>query len=208
MKIAIISRTPLDGSPWELLKALRRYTSVEAWLVDMVDAEDRRWLLEADVVHLFDEAGPEVSGLIEGKPVIVQSGRSLPDIIDPDEYRPRRRAGRSVTIASDLAGIDYERRLDLIAEADVLVDDLVEGSWTRASLEGACFGCAVVNASGLYPFVHATPETLEERLLELVENKAMLRIAQEEARLWALQKQHAIDGVKEYEKAYREALGR
>ncbi|GAG96194.1 unnamed protein product, partial [marine sediment metagenome] len=34
MKIAIFSKTPLAAAPWELYKALKKYTSVDASLIN------------------------------------------------------------------------------------------------------------------------------------------------------------------------------
>ena len=76
-------------------------------------------------------------------------------------------------------------------------------AWT---LEGACFGCAVINKNNAVPWVRADLKSLEERLLELIDNSGVLKLHQELARSWVESEWHAIDGVKEYVAAYKEAL--
>ncbi|GAH59878.1 unnamed protein product, partial [marine sediment metagenome] len=63
---------------------------------------------------------------------------------------------------------------------------------------------AVLNKVMQTPFVYASLETLEERLLWLVDNPAVLSDFQERTRLWVLQHWHAMDQVKEYVNAYQE----
>ena len=64
----------------------------------------------------------------------------------------------------------------------------------------------VLNKVMKSPFVYATLNTLEERLLWLVDNLAILNDFQERSRLWVLQHWHAMDMVKEYIKVYEEAM--
>lgn len=90
--------------------------------------------------------------------------------------------------------------------SDILVDDVVTGNWHRTSLEGMCFGCAVLNKVMKSPFVYAALNTLEKRLLWLVDNPTILNDFQEHSRLWVLQHWHAVDQVREYVDVYREAL--
>ena len=56
------------------------------------------------------------------------------------------------------------------------------------------------------PWVRTDLETLERTLLELIDNPGTLRLHQELARSWVESEWHAMDGVKEYEAAYRRAL--
>ncbi|GAH67765.1 unnamed protein product, partial [marine sediment metagenome] len=162
--------------------------------------------------------------------------KGLPNIIDPDEYRPIRRGPplkiafapstqapvghpaskgyrevkailNSVAEKRDveivwIEGRPYEANLRLKQQSHILIDDVVTGNWHRTSLEGACFGCAVLNKVMKTPFVYASIDTLEERILWLVDNPAVLSDFQERARLWVLQNWHAMDSIKEYIKAY------
>jgi len=166
--------------------------------------------------------------------------KTLPNLIDPDEYRPvRRRAPVRIAFAPstrvavghpgskgynevktvldsvarkrDVKIVWIERKpylenLQLKQESHILIDDVVTGNWHRTSLEGMCFGCAVLNKVAKSPFVYATLNTLEERLLWLVDNPAALNDFQERSRLWVLQHWHAMDMTKEYVKAYEGML--
>lgn len=105
-----------------------------------------------------------------------------------------------------IEGMGYHENLDQKRRAHILIDDVVTGNWHRTSLEGMCFGCAVLNKVMKSPFVYATLNTLEERLLWLVDNPSILNDFQERSRLWVLQHWHAMDMVKEYVKAYEEAM--
>lgn len=102
--------------------------------------------------------------------------------------------------------IAYSRNLELKQQSHILIDDVVTGNWHRTSLEGMCFGCAVLNKVMKSPFVYTTINTLEERLLWLVDNPSILNEFQERSRLWVLQHWHAMDMVKEYVSVYKEIL--
>lgn len=105
-----------------------------------------------------------------------------------------------------IEGLAYFENLNQKQQAHILIDDVVTGNWHRTSLEGMCFGCAVLNKVMKSPFVYATLNTLEERLLWLVDNPSILNDFQERSRFWVLQHWHAMDMVKEYKKAYEEAM--
>lgn len=102
--------------------------------------------------------------------------------------------------------IAYSMNLELKQQSHILIDDVVTGNWHRTSLEGMCFGCAVLNKVMKSPFVYATLNTLEERLLWLVDNPSILNEFQERSRLWVLQHWHAMDMVKDYVSVYKETL--
>lgn len=165
---------------------------------------------------------------------------ALPNIIDPDEYRPaardkkikiafapttRLRYGhpsskayyhvRSVLTEVGLKkdidilwieGLPYKENLKRKSQAHILIDDIATGNWHRTSLEGACFGCAVLNRVKKHPFVYASLKNLKEKLIWLIEHPRTLQDIQHWTRLWALQEWHAMDRIQEYIKAYSEVL--
>jgi len=290
MKVAIYSRTPMAGAPWELFKALRKYTLLQTALVTEVTryADGRIFphhlllsldngkalsvLNSADVWHVNNYLTGPLASMRRTQKVLAQFHSlprlgnwsalmsfanlnytiqqplqekeyrlpGLPNIIDPDEYRPVWRKGKTKIafaptnqlpignpaskgyhavraalnkVASErdveilwIEGRDYEENLRLKATADILVDDVVTGNFHRTSLEGACFGCAVLNNISKVPFVHANLKTLKEKLLWLIDKPANLRDIQARTRLWALQEWHAMDLVKKYVRAYRRVL--
>ena len=165
----------------------------------------------------------------------------LPNLIDPDEYRPILRPKKPIKIAFApsskapvgsfqskgyvevgrvlrkikelrpveviwIEGKGYQTNLEMKSRAHILIDDVVTGNWHRTSLEGCCFGCAVLNKREHVPFVYADLKTLEERLLWLIDNPPILRDFQERARLWVLQNRHPIEGVQVYLDVYRRLL--
>lgn len=286
MKVSIFSRTPLAAAPFELWKSLRKYTAIEASLVNAsLRYNDGRvfpghleWpkddavaaLKGADVWHIHNyliDALPKIKNgqgvmaqfhslprlgnwqalmdFAEANYTICQPGQiaeyklpALPNIIDPDEYRPARRDGKirigfaptshapvghpaskgysevlvilgAVAAARDveIALIEYRPytvNLTLKSTCHILIDDVVTGNWHRTSLEGACFGCAVVNKNRSLPFVHASLESLKERLLWLIDNPPVLASIQEQSRVWVETEWHGMDRVQEYVKAYKE----
>jgi len=110
-----------------------------------------------------------------------------------------------------IEGVPYEENLKLKRSAHILVDDVVTGNWHRTSLEGACFACAVLNAArqqgAAWPWVHATLASLRAKLLQLIDDRPLLIRVQEMTRAWILGSEfHALEGVKEYVKAYQEVL--
>ena len=102
-----------------------------------------------------------------------------------------------------IEGRPYEENLRMKRTAHILIDDVVTGNWHRTSLEGCCFGCAVMNATTRLPFVYATLATLKDRLLWLIDDPVTMRDFQERARMWVLKNWHPIDLSKEYENAYK-----
>ncbi|MBA7594346.1 hypothetical protein ES703_01287 [subsurface metagenome] len=288
MKVAIYSRTPLAAAPWELYKALKKYTNIDVSLINnTVRYNDgrvfphhllmlpnngiaMRALYESELWHVHNYLTPPLIVARKNQKVIAQFHslprlgnwqqlmnfadrcytvkqpgqekeyklKGLPNIIDPDEYRPvHRRTPTKIAFAPSnrmpirnpaskgynevrtildsvakqrdveivwIEGRPYDTNLRLKQNSHILIDDVVTGNWHRTSLEGACFGCAVLNKVMKTPFVYASLATLEERLLWLVDNPAVLSDFQERTRLWVLQSWHAMDNVQEYIRAYRE----
>jgi len=290
MKVAIFSRTPLAAAPWELYKALKKYTSIDVSLINGTEryADGRRFpyhllmnlkngtaelaLRQSELWHVHNYLTPDLTRLRREQKVIAQFHslprlgnwhqlmdfadrcytieqplqkkeyklKGLPNIIDPDEYKPIRRKlpvkiafapsskapiGRPMSkgyyevkaILDNIArkrdveivwieGKPYELNLNLKQQSHILIDDVVTGNWHRTSLEGACFGCAVINKVMKVPFVYASIKTLEERLLWLIDNPAILKDFQERTRLWILQRWHAMDCIKSYIQTYKEVF--
>lgn len=290
MKVAIFASTPLAAAPWELYKALKKYTSIDVNLINgrpryrdgrtfpyhlLLNNNDgmaTEALKNSELWHVHNYLVPTLIMLRENKKVIAQfhslprignwralmsfadrcytikqplhekeyKFKGLPNIIDPDEYRPIRRkspvkiafAPSSRAPIGNLASKGYYQVKDILKKiatlrnveivwieyrpyatnlrlkqhAHILIDDVVTGNWHRTSLEGACFGCAVLNKVKKVPFIYSTIATLEARLLWLIDNPAILADYQERTRLWVLQNWHAIDCIKSYVHAYKEVF--
>jgi len=290
MKLVIYSRTPLAAAPWELWKAIKKYTLIDAVLINerfrypdgrtfpyhllmSMNGTASQALKQTSLWHVHNYLTQSLISLHNNQKILAQfhsvprlgnwhqlmkkADRSytidqplqkkeyklpaLPNIIDPDEYRPGPR-GKTITIAfaptnklppghpaskgyfeirrilSSLAlekpveiiwieGKPYLENLKLKSKAHILIDDVITGNWHRTSLEGACFGCAILNKSQKYPFVQASPKNLKEKLIWLIEHPSTLKDIQERTRLWVLQEWHAMDRIQEYKKAYKELAG-
>lgn len=277
----------MAGAPWELFKALRKYTLLQTALVtEFTRYNDGRTfphhlilslnngkalnvLRGADVWHVNNYLTGSLQRIRKGHKVLAQFHSlprlgnwralmafadinytitqplqekeyglpGLPNIIDPDEYRPVPRKGKvkiafaptnrlpvgnpaskgyhavqavlkQVAIERGIEvlwieGKPYEENLRLKATADILIDDVVTGNWHRTSLEGACFGCVVLNNVRKVPFVHANLINLKQKLLWLIDKPANMHDIQERSRLWALQEWHAMDMINKYVRAYR-----
>ncbi|MCK4792383.1 MAG: hypothetical protein KAV87_52120 [Desulfobacteraceae bacterium] len=290
IKVCLFSRTPLAAAPWELYKALKKYTALDVNLINGTaryndgrtfphhllltssNGDAMRILQESDLWHVHNYLMPQLVMVKRAQKVIAQFHslprqgnwqslmdfadvsytirqpnqekeyklKGLPNIIDPDEYRPiqckppikiafapstRMPIGNPmskgynevkailniVARKRDIEIVWIERKsyvenLEMKQQSHILIDDVVTGNWHRTSLEGMCFGCAVLNKVTKSPFVYATVRTLEERLLWLVDNPEILNEFQERSRFWILQHWHAMDQVKEYVNAYKEVL--
>ena len=290
MKLAIYSRTPLAAAPWELYKALKKYTSIDVSFISNTDRYNdgrifphhllltspngnaMRVLQESELWHVHNYLTPQLIVSKKNQKIMAQFHslprlgnwqqlmnfadvsytirqpnqkkeyrlKDLPNIIDPDEYRPvRRRTPIKIAFAPStrapvghpaskgynevkailnnvankrdveivwIEGKPYDINLRLKQNSHIIIDDVITGNWHRTSLEGACFGCVILNKVMKTPFIYTTLATLEERLLRLVDNSSILNDFQENTRLWVLQHWHAIDCVKEYIQAYKELL--
>ena len=290
MRVALYSRTPLAAAPWEIYKALKKYTLLKVSLINQrIRYADGRYfpshlllgapgglatkaLDEAEIWHVHNYLDKELVSIKNGQKVVAQFHSlprlgnwselmnfadisytikqplhereyrlpGLPNLIDPDELRPGNRKGKikiafapsSKTpvgqldskgyyemqpILKDIAmrrdveikwieGRSYETNLLMKQGAHIVIDDVVTGNWHRTSLEGMCFGCAVINKVKKTPFVYADLKTLKEKLLWLIDNPKVLKDYQERSRIWVLQNWHAMDLVKRYVAIYKGVL--
>jgi len=290
MKLAIYARTPLAASPWELYKALRKYTSIDVSLINQrFRYADGRYfphhlllgrdngaatsaLRRADLWHIHNYLDDELISLKRNHKVLAQfhslprQGNwdelmkfadinytirqpmqereyripGLPNLIDPDELQPIRRTKkikiayaptsktpighpaskgydqvitvlRRVALERDveiklIEKMSYLTNLGVKQKCHILIDDVVTGNWHRTSLEGLCFGCAVLNRVKSVPYVYTTIETLKEKLFWLIDNPQVLADYQQRGRLWVLQNWHAMDLVQNYVRAYEGVL--
>lgn len=290
MKVAIFSLTPLAAAPWELYKALKKYTSIDVNLINgkaryadgrifpyhlLMTSNDGmafKVLKESELWHVHNYLQPSLALIKKDQKVMAQFHslprqgnwralmnfadrcytikqplhekeyklKGLPNIIDPDEHRPiRRKSPVKIAFAPStrapighpaskgyyqveeilknvakkravevvwIEGKPYKTNLRLKQQSHILIDDVVTGNWHRTSLEGACFGCAVFNKVMKVPFVYASLDILEKRLLWLIDNPSILNDFQERTRLWILQNWHAIDQIKKYIEVYKELL--
>lgn len=146
MRVAIFSRTPLAAAPYELWKAIRKYTAIDVSLINQTlryndgrtfpghlvwsTEQAREAMTAADLWHVHNYYVPDLGKIKNGQGVIAQFHslprlgnwrelmafanvsttirqplqmreyadlHALPNLIDPDEYRPVRKPSK-VTI--------------------------------------------------------------------------------------------------------------
>jgi len=144
--------------------------------------------------HVF----PDLFPIVHRIPQAVQLDAFLPTYPDPDEKRPRvihfpsvpaLKGTSFITAAAERLAKQYdfefqlvtgkprEEALAAVAEADVVVDQLLSGGHGLAALEAMALGKPVIcyltpKAAQNYPqdipIINANPDTIEERLAEIV----------------------------------------
>jgi hypothetical protein len=112
-----------------------------------------------------------------------------------------------------IEGLSYDMAVRVKAECDILIDEVVTGSYHRNALEGLALGIPVianvapavhgvlVRAADAndFPVVHATAESLEERLGWLIGmKKAERRKMGDDARDWMVRHWHPRDIAREF----------
>ena len=102
--------------------------------------------------------------------------------------------------------IPYEENLLRKQQADIIIDDIINGTFHRTSLEGSCFGAAVLSSAGKDQWMHTTKETLVRNLCLLAKNRDLLKSYQERSRRWIEQEWHPSELVKEYIEAYETTI--
>lgn len=294
MKVVHLSRTPLAGAPYELVKNLRKYANLDVKWVALRDryrdgrvfpsellwSNDRQKCLkaisESDIVHIHNESFPVPEALIKRKGIIVQYHSvpkridiygdlkqlvshkytllqplqqreygglpGLPNLIDPEEYEPvkfrswdkvrvtfaptnfwpRHLKGSKaveevkaildsisdiaeVRVFSDLA---YGKNLKMKMHSDIIIDDVIGTTFHRTSLEGSCFGLAVLTSYKTSGWIRVDLSNLKETLCRLITNKEELERQKKLSREWVLKEWHPKNMVNYYVDAYEKVLKR
>jgi hypothetical protein len=86
-----------------------------------------------------------------------------------------------------IEGVPYEENLKRKQVADIIIDDVINENFHNTSIEGACFGAAVVTNyhDDKYPFIKTTLNQLEDTLHKLLTNPEALKSAQQEMINWS-----------------------
>ena len=288
MRVVMLSKTPLAGAPWEIMKCLNKYTDIKVRWISLKDRyrdgrvfpKDLIWgtngteclkaIREADVIHIHNE--PFVHHNFYGKPVVAQfhsvpirptynilSKKTrhnytimqpmqmreyklpvLPNMIDVEEYLPINRDSERLKIVfaptntrkigmiaskgmdeitkllsqfNDKADIDIFRGVSYLdnlkrkQNSDILIDDVVGDTFHRTTLEGCCFGVAVITGSEYGDWITTDFNGLKRTLLDLIDNREKLMDAKQKCRKWVEENWHPKDLCRYYVDAYAKALG-
>jgi len=109
----------------------------------------------------------------------------------------------SIDIFSNL---DYQENLKRKQRADIIIDDIVGETFHKTSLEGACFGTAVLTSYDYSGFMFTRLENLERNLVELLSNRERLRLYQDLSRKWIVGEWNPKNMCGVYVSAYRKVI--
>lgn len=103
-----------------------------------------------------------------------------------------------------LRNIPHQKLMDILSEADILVDELVFHGPGYLSIEAMASGCAVVTKyfedspeSFRPPVVSATEKNLKDKLKELLNNRPKIKLLAEEGRKY-VEKNNSLDVIADY----------
>jgi len=105
-----------------------------------------------------------------------------------------------------IVGVPYLRNLEMKRSSDILIDDVVGDTFHKTTLEGCCFGLAVITSWESDGWAYSNLSSLPDTLRELVQNRARLEDLQRKSREWILNEWHPRDLVKEYVDAYSKLM--
>jgi len=103
-------------------------------------------------------------------------------------------------------GIPYLRNLEIKRHSDILIDDVVGDTFHKTTLEGCCYGLAVITSWESQGWNYSNLSSLPDTLRELVDNRERLEASQRRSREWILNEWHPSDLVKEYVDVYSKLL--
>lgn len=104
-------------------------------------------------------------------------------------------------------GLHYEDNLKRKQKADILIDDLVNNTFHKTSIEGCCFGlCVLTSACYVKGITFSTLDYLESNLSKLVHDYKFLEKEKWRSRNWAMTEWHPKNMVQRYIDAYQKVL--
>jgi len=99
-------------------------------------------------------------------------------------------------------GVPYLENLKRKKQADILIDDVVGDTFHKTTLEGCCFGLAVITSWRSPGMVYSKLDSLSDTLRDLIENRSVLEDSKRKSREWMVNEWHPKDLVKNYLDAY------
>lgn len=100
----------------------------------------------------------------------------------------------------------YEYNLVRKSQGDILIDDVVAPSFHKTTIEGCCFGLAVITGAPNQKWVQADLSTLPESLFKLVHEPEYLAMVKESCRNFVETDYHPKNLVGMYLEAYKRCL--
>jgi len=104
------------------------------------------------------------------------------------------------------SSVSYVDNLDIKRNSDILIDDVINNTFHRTSLEGSCFGLAVITSTGEEGWIKCNIRNLEGTLRRLINDRDELMKWKDKSRQWIEKWWHPIDMCEKFVRAYRECL--
>ena len=102
--------------------------------------------------------------------------------------------------------LSYFENLARKRSADILIDDVLNCTFNRTALEGACFGLVVMTSLVGTGFMFTTLANLEDNLIKLRDNMKIMENYKEASRAWVLKHWHPGNQVNQYIDQYKRIL--
>ncbi|NTV52304.1 MAG: hypothetical protein HGA76_04735 [Candidatus Firestonebacteria bacterium] len=102
--------------------------------------------------------------------------------------------------------LPYTENLDRKRNADILIDDVVNDTFHKTTLEGCCYGLAVLTSAPPGGWLQTNLEHLALYLRMLLREPEYLRDMQARSREWIMRSWHPRDMVQYYVEAYEKLL--
>jgi hypothetical protein len=103
------------------------------------------------------------------------------------------------------SNLEYYSNLEIKRGADILIDDVINGTFNKTAIEGCCFGLAVVSGSEGGGWIPSDIYMLEKTLLNLLDG-TNLNAAKKHSRDWIMTKYHPRYLTNLYCQAYEKVL--
>jgi hypothetical protein len=97
----------------------------------------------------------------------------------------------------------YLENLTIKSTADIIIDDIVNNTYHRTSLEACCFGVALLTSSKDIGCLYTNIDNLEDNLNLLINNINMLEDIKDKSRNWIVDAWDIRKQVKKYVEVYK-----
>jgi len=99
-------------------------------------------------------------------------------------------------------GVPYLQNLNFKKTSDILIDDVVNDTFHKTTLEGCCFGLGVITSWQSPGWEYSKLDNLIDTVRKLVENREVLEKSKLKSRNWIVNEWHPKNLIKEYLDAY------
>lgn len=105
------------------------------------------------------------------------------------------------------SNLPYEVNLKLKRESDILIDDVVNRTFHKTTIEGCCFGLVVLTSTISRGWLYADLNTLRDLISDLIDDYEKVKIWKMFSREWIKTEWHPKNLVNLYMEVYRKCYG-